>query len=72
MMTAPAAIAAAPTFAVHGELSPRAIAALARNLIAHARRELDAERAVAAAGAGDQEQERSGDVRQQLQPGGPA
>ena len=34
-----------PIFRVHGELSHEAIAALARLLIDHARRELEAERA---------------------------
>lgn len=37
--------AAPPTFRVHGQLTPAAISALARLLIAHARREIEAEAA---------------------------
>lgn len=46
MTTAPA-IPATPTFAVRGEWTPGAISALASILIAHARREIEAERAAA-------------------------
>jgi hypothetical protein len=53
---APAAIVAPPTFTVHGEFPPRAISALARILIDHARREIEAEATAIRAGGRDGDQ----------------
>jgi len=44
-MTTRAPATPAPTFILHGEITPAVISALARLLISHARRELAAERA---------------------------
>jgi hypothetical protein len=48
----------APEFTVHGELTPAAISAIARLLIAYARRELEAEAGQADEGQEQDEQER--------------
>lgn len=53
-MTAPAPATPAPEFVLHGEITPALVSALARLLIAHARRELAEE----AAKAGDDDQRR--------------
>lgn len=50
--------AAAPAFALHGEITPALISALARLLISHAQREIAQERAAQGRADGDGEEER--------------
>lgn len=52
-MTAPAPVTPAPDFILHGEITPALVSALARLLIARAKRELEME--AAQAGDGDQQ-----------------